>query len=522
MFTRLMNLLLSGLKSRINSSSIKAGNAVLLFVLTLLLLPAANVDAQLQAGVAKVNITNPNVRGNLTDSLYVKALVMKSGNTSAVIITVDAVAIGRIGSIGNDYLENVRSQIKEELGINPVNVLVNASHLHGAGYNVCEDVEERTLMAVRQADKSMVSVKAGAGSGYEDRITENHLLKLKNGKGWAIRHANPLPPDEEIESVGPIDPEIGILRLDKKNGETLAVVYNFTGHPYQSVTEETGGYPGFASKLIEKNMSEGTIALFIQGFCGDVIPILYKDVNSVRDQEPFGTMLGLSALDAIRKIKTVKTSELKVINEVVKFPRRTDYAERIAAMEKEQADLLRSLQGTSLNFKTFLPLYIKYNLFEEYPSYYSHMYLHEKSLGRNDLEKLDEANRRNIAKYLRNINAMEKLARLQYNIGLAKERRKENESAGENTMDIEIQAMKIGDFVLVTFPAEASVQVGLNIKNSSPFVNTFVAGYTNGYIHYTPASDQFGSGAYQDHSCLLSSEWQKIYEDEVSEILKKF
>jgi hypothetical protein len=149
------------------------------------------------------------------------------------------------------------------------------------------------------------------------------------------------------------------------------------------------------------------------------------------------------------------------------------------------------------------------------------LYLHEKDLGRNDLEKLDEENRRNIAKYLRNIHAMEKLARLQYNLGLAKERQKENESAGESNMDVEIQAMRIGDFVLVTFPAEVSVQVGLNIKDNSPFNNTFVAGYTNGYIHYAPTTEQFGNGSYQDHSCLLGSEWQQIYEDKVSEILKK-
>ncbi|MDD4144502.1 MAG: hypothetical protein PHN68_07695, partial [Prolixibacteraceae bacterium] len=497
MYKSSMNAGISGIIRRVFRKKIKLGFTLFLSGLVCLMFFGTTVSAQLTAGVAKVNITNPKVRGNLTDSMYVKALVMKSGNTSAVIITVDAVAIGGIGSVGNDYFTAVRSQVNEELGIEPQNVLINASHLHGAGYNVCEDVEARTLQAVMQARQNMVPVNAGAGSGYEDRITENHILKLKNGKGWAIRHANPLPPDEEIESVGPIDPEIGILRLDKKNGETLAIVYNFTGHPYQSITEETGGYPGFASKLIEKNISDGTIALFIQGFCGDVIPILYKDVHSVRDQEPLGTMLGLSALEAIRKIKPVKTGELNVISEVVKFPRKTDYVERIAAMETEQEELLRSLRGTSLNFKTFLPLYIKYNIFEEYPSYYSHRYLHEKDLGRNDLEKLDEENRRNIAKYLRNIHAMEKLARLQYNIDLAKDRKIENESAGESTMDVEIQAMKVGDFVLVTFPAEVSVQVGLNIKEKSPYSNTFVAGYTNGYIHYTPTADQFGSGAYQ-------------------------
>jgi len=35
--------------------------------------------------------------------------------------------------------------------------------------------------------------------------------------------------------VGPINPQIGILRLDKKDGQTLAVVYNFACHPIMGV-----------------------------------------------------------------------------------------------------------------------------------------------------------------------------------------------------------------------------------------------------------------------------------------------
>jgi len=479
--------------------------------------------ARLKAGVAKENITDVKSGELVIDSLYVKALVMDSGSEKFVLIAVDAVAIGRIGSIKGDYLERVRSRIKEELDIDRTNVMVNASHLHGAGYHVSPDIEELTMQAVRKASKNMVPVSVGAGTGYEDRITENHILKLKNGKGWAIRHANPMPPDEEVEGIGPVDPEIGILRIDKTNGETLAVVYNFTGHPYQPVsgTGTTSGYYGYASEIIEDNLSEGTIALFVQGFCGDVIPILYKDVHSIRSQEPLGNMLGLSALEAIKKIETDKSGKLKVIDEVIKLPRRTDFAERLASMRDERETLLKSLRSTSLNIKTFIPLYIKYNLSEEYPSYYSHRYMHDEMFGREHMKKLDEANRRNIDKYLRNIHAMEKLARLQYNISLVEDRKAENESAGEKTMDVEIQAIKIGDFVMVTFPAEVSVQVGLNIKDMSPFENTFVAGYTNGYIHYTPTAEQIGCGAYQDHSCLLAPEWQKIYEERVKEMLNE-
>ena len=46
--------------------------------------------------------------GTPGDPLYAKALVLSDGETTAVIVTVDAVAIGEIGPIGKDYLARVR------------------------------------------------------------------------------------------------------------------------------------------------------------------------------------------------------------------------------------------------------------------------------------------------------------------------------------------------------------------------------------------------------------------------------
>ena len=56
-------------------------------------------------------------------------------------------------------------------------------------------------------DGSEKVLEIGTGSGYEDRITINRTLRLKNGKSWTIRHTNPCPPDEEVAELGPIDPE---------------------------------------------------------------------------------------------------------------------------------------------------------------------------------------------------------------------------------------------------------------------------------------------------------------------------
>ena len=53
--------------------------------------PGIAAAAPLKAGVAKVDITNREA-GPVNDPLYVKALVLKDGATTAAIVTVDAVA----------------------------------------------------------------------------------------------------------------------------------------------------------------------------------------------------------------------------------------------------------------------------------------------------------------------------------------------------------------------------------------------------------------------------------------------
>ncbi len=470
------------------------------------------------AGVAKVVITDPEA-GPANDPLYVKALVLRSDAETAVIVTVDAVAIAEIGSIKNDFLANVRLQLNRELNLDPSHILINASHCHG---RVCVDVEARTVQAVVEAWQNMVPVSVGAGTGYEDRIMENRRLVLKNGKEADVRHAYSLPPDEEVASVGPVDPEIGILRLDREDGETLAVVFNFACHPILEVPsrENTADISGFASKVIEDNLSEDTIALFLQGCGGDVNPILYKDVNNPRDAEVLGNMLGLSTLQGLKKIRGSEGGELKIVRETIELPR-ADLAERIESLQAEQIQLLGALKGTSLNLKTFIPLYVKYNLSHDFPSYYSHRYLHEEIMGRDGLKKLDAENRANMNQYIENIYAMEQLTRIQINLNLLKKHQARNLDSGESTIEVEMMGLRVGAFVLVTFPGELSVQIGLNIKKRSPHKFTFVAGVTNGYIYYTPTAEQLKNrgGAQEDSDCMLAPEWQMIFEDKVEKIL---
>ncbi len=479
--------------------------------------------ASLRAGVASVNLIKDKPTALVNDPLYAKVLVLDDGTTKAVIIATDII------TIENTIISEIRNRIQDELKIDGNNVLMNASHNHHCNDQLADDYLTRIVKAVSAASQSMVEVKIGAGSGNENRITMNRRLALKNGKEWTIRRAIPCPQNENVESMAePFDPEIGILRIDKTNGKPLAVLYNFSGHPYGGVPNNgvTACFPGFASSTIEENLGNAAVALFIQGAAGDITPILYKDVNAPRPAETLGTMLGLSTLKALQNISTKKNAGISIIRELIELPVRTDIPERINSLETQKKLILDYFKGegcgahgagTKLNFEAFLPLYIKYMMSPQHPSYYSYRYMQEKKNEKIDLEMLDSGNKRDIEKYLNNIYKMEELIMIESNLQYLRD------SIPKNPIKAEIMGMKIGEFVFITFPGELFAQVGLNIKKLSPYEYTFISSLTNGSIigSYAPSSDAYDGEAYEVSLTKLAPEWQKIYEGKALEIIKK-
>ncbi|MCA9041261.1 MAG: hypothetical protein KDA65_12985 [Planctomycetaceae bacterium] len=503
-------------------SGLRKSIPVVLFALLILpnlTVTDASATDQLWAGAAKVDITERD-SGPVNDPMYARALVITDKQTTLVICSLDVVAIGEIGHIKDDFLGKVRGQIKADLQIPETNIMINASHCHGIPV---KETDERTIQAIKEAAANLVPVQVGAGTGKEDRVQENRRLKMKDGTEIDVRHAYALPPDQEVAEVGPIDPEIGILRLDDQQGKPVAVLYNFACHPIQGAASggNTADVTGFSSKVIEDNLGENTVALFVQGCGGDINPVFYKDVDHPRDAEPLGNMLGLSTLEGVRKITTTSDGRLKVINEKLKLPR-ADLAERIAQLESEQTRLVNSLNGTSLNLKTYLPLVVKYNLNSDFPSYYSHRYLYEEEQGRNQMTQMDKINRGNMERYTENILIMEKLTRLNANLRLLKKHQAQNVAAGSRTVEVELVGFRVGNFLMTTFPGELTVRIGLNIKKEAPEEHSFVAGYTNGYIYYAPTDEQLLNvgGAQEDSDSILAPGWQKIYENKAVEILK--
>ena len=448
--------------------------------------------------------------------------MLDDGETTLAIITMDVVAIGMIFDVRDDFLPQVRARIEGELGIPGSHVLVNASHTHPPGRILCEPEEllDRVFDAVRRAQAEMVPVTVGVGVGHEDGFTINRTMRMKDGTSWSIRHANPCPPDEAVEGLRPLDPEIGLLRLDRTDGRPLAVVFNYACHPLMGFNGGpiTANYPGFAAQAIEDSLGGDVMALFLQGAGGDVCDVAYKDVHQPRDVRPFGMMLGLSVLKAWAGIAT-GDAKLKVITETVELPRRTDVPTLLASLAQEERELLTSLRGMSLNFRTFLPLYIKHALNPDFPADYAYRYMQEEAIGRHDRRALDADNQGIINKYLHNIRAMERLAHIQDDIGTLKGHQAFNDASGETTFTAEVMGVRIGDCVLITCPAEVLTEVGLNVKGASPHEYTFMAAFSNGYAHYGPPAGDYHLGGYEVTECFLGAGWQEIYEAKAAEVL---
>ena len=473
----------------------------------------------LEAGTAVTDVTDRTVP--VHDKLHAKALVLKEGDRTVVVLTIDAVAIGELGRINSDFLPQLRARISKELGLAPDNLLVNASHCHGI---LRSDFPELCFQVIKSAHARLVPVRAGVGSGQESGISENRRLGMRDGSEVDMRRAYSLPTDQAIASVGAVDPQIGLLRLDRLDGSNLALLYNFACHPIMNPPSSgnSADYPGVASAIIEEQL--GGTAFFIQGCAGDINPLRYKHVTQPADATPLGNQLAISVLLAARKVTTQADSPLRFVRQNMLLPRGADLPARITRLEAERLRLTQSLRPTNLNFKSFLPLLLQQKLNPDYPSQSAQSYLHERSVGKDGLAKLDADNRAAVDAYLSNLAIMEQITRLNTNLGLLKMHLAHNQKALDQPLDVELTALRVGDFRLVTFPGELTSEIGLNIKRAAGQPGTFVAGYTNGYIYYAPTAKQRLNTGYaqEDCDCLVAPEWQKAFESKALELLKGF
>ena len=325
-----------------------------------------------------------------------------------------------------------------------------------------------------------------------------------------------------MAGVGPIDPQIGLLRLDRADGTAAGGALQLRlppDHGRPPSGGNTADYPGFASKVIEENLGDGAIALFVQGCGGDINPVRYKEVSRPADAEPLGNMLGLSVLRAVRKIATeagrrarrsaTRSSPCRAVptsngGSTRSRPSRRGSGTSLKADEPQLQDL-PAAAGPAVQ------------LSPDFPSHHSQRYLHDQSLGRDDLPKLDADNRANMEAYLENIQIDGAAHARNTNLALLQKHQARNRGRRQATLDVEMVGAARRRLRAGHVPRRTDGPDRPEHQEGSPHDRTtFVAGYTNGYIYYTPTAEQRKNTgcAQEDCDCLVAPDGRRSFRNE--------
>jgi hypothetical protein len=69
--------------------------------------------------------------------------------------------------------------------------------------------------------------------------------------------------------------------------------------------------------------------------------------------------------------------------------------------------------------------------------------------------------------------------------------------AGNPTVDLVVQVIRVNDIAIAALSAEAFFQTGLEIRAKSPFKNTIVLGFSNGSVFYLPRAEDYPKGGWK-------------------------
>jgi neutral ceramidase len=263
----------------------------------------AAADGPLLAGVATADITpepgkmlwgysnrTHGATGTL-DPLMAKAVVLKSGDTSVAIVSLD---LGRTPE--EAVLTKIRARTSAECGVS--NLFITASHTHHApaleasaenANPYGEKVGESIAEIICTAAKNLVPVRIGVGRGTAD-FSHNRRKFLADGR-VAMQWRN-----AEREPTEPVDREYATLRLDRADGTALAVLFNYACHPVVMGPDNyqySADYVGTASATVEEQLK--TKCLFLQGGCGNINPYMDKTPLSrggLEEMQKMGRELG--------------------------------------------------------------------------------------------------------------------------------------------------------------------------------------------------------------------------------------
>lgn len=242
------------------------------FLLLCLGLTVAFSGRALEAGAAKVDITPPlgtplNGYGErmsrgatgVHDPLSARCIYLSDGETAVFLVTTDLCILNR----------ELRTAVLERApgAVPPENIILTATHNHNGTGGLSPSILWRSIsgrhvpeVLAATADKIAEAMQLA----YDSR--ERATIGFATGKHTGLT-VNRRFPD------GPIDEQIGVLRVDDADGVPIAILANFAAHPTTIFDDDlylvSADYPGYFYSELEALAGEGCVALFTNGAEGD-------------------------------------------------------------------------------------------------------------------------------------------------------------------------------------------------------------------------------------------------------------
>ncbi|HEY4323149.1 MAG TPA: neutral/alkaline non-lysosomal ceramidase N-terminal domain-containing protein, partial [Mucilaginibacter sp.] len=260
--------------------------ATMLLMFLLLIIgthPAMADTGKLMAGTAKINIT-PKTDEPIHDSVYARSLVLDLNGKRLAFVSVDLV-------IFTSY--RIEQVCKEKYGISKV--ILCSSHDH-SGPMVDNKInfslnspfqsfyEDQVIQVIGDAVGHLFPAKIAAGKSTFPQLGFNRLIVREDGhakESW-LGDAHYKPENPERIPFGPVDAELGVLKITDMQGNPRAIITNYAMHADVVCFNYavSADYPGVAARKVEEAFGNKVNCLFVQGGGGNIESLLISPRRS--------------------------------------------------------------------------------------------------------------------------------------------------------------------------------------------------------------------------------------------------
>jgi hypothetical protein len=460
--------------------------------------------SQFRAGVGRVDITPPltaphaswgaqvHVLPDGVDApLWATALVVDDGVTKAAWIDLDIVIITR----GEN--DAIRDAVGAAIGIAPVNVRVSVTHNHAgpppSAWNWTKQgqaaldgyfamLPEYAAGAARAADGALQPARIGTASG-QSRVAVNRREDGPDGR--TVTGCN---------FGGVIDPEVFVARIDAENGDPIAAIVGYTMHPTTLGPNNrhiSPDWPGFMKRTVES--LTGATCLFAQGSTGDVGPGKNGFTHDRNEPRRLGTMVGC---EAARVYHDIDLPQKRYRHDRV-WESGAPLSLWVGETEDEPAPRVQVVSS-----EIDLPLL-------EQPPLEQAQAAVDAAQAR--LDSLKAANAP--AKEIEAATFVTKRA----NMAMSRA----STYGGKSHAAVELHLLQIGPVVIAGTEGEPFCEIGMAIKERSPFPATWFGGYTSGWAGYIPTAAEFPRRGYEVDISPFAPEAAQTLVDRTVEALEK-